>query len=334
MCPKKTQPADVHALSNAELCALVADHLPVCIGYVDALQRVRYANARYQQLFDKPLSAMHGRPIAEVVGRTNYVAVRDRIERALEGEPADFEQVATYPGIGERTVQISYIPDTRRDGYVMGYFVLTTDITEKAEMRRALEAQNEELRRAKAELEQLALKDPLTGIGNRRLFYLRLEHAIALARRSGQPLAILLIDLDRFKRINDRHGHAAGDAVLKTTADRLQRCCRTVDTIARLGGDEFVLLMETGVTADGARVLANRLEQQLILPVDLDDTQVSIGASIGIAMAEGRDVDAERLLGAADKAMYRIKASGGGVDLRWLGPEDAVAGKPDSQAVA
>lgn len=308
-------PAEMSAMSTAELCERVADHLPVCIAYVDSARRFRYANARYQELFDRPIAEILGRPVAEVVGQENYRAVEAHIDRVLTGKAADFEQDAHYPSLGRRTAQICYLPDRRDDGTIAGYFIWSLDITTNVELREALVAQNKELRRAAEALEYQALHDPLTGFGNRRLFKLRMEHAISLARRSGKGLAVLLIDLDKFKRINDRFGHAAGDTVLLEAARRLAQTCRTADTLCRLGGDEFVLLMETVVSEDGVQIFADRIEAALMQPIALDDTDVTVGASIGVAITRSASIDVDRILNIADRAMYRVKLAGGGIEL-------------------
>ena len=238
---------------EAQLTALIADQLPVCIGYVDAARRYRYVNARYQELFDRPRNTILGRTVAEVVGADNYRAVEAYVTKALEGEPCEFENSARYPRQGLRHAHFKYLPHKLETGEVAGYFVLVMDITEIHEMRQTLERRNEELLRTQRELERLALHDPLTGLGNRRLFQQQIDHAFLVAKRTGHAIGLLLIDLDGFKQINDTAGHDAGDAVLMETAERLADSCRRADTIARLGGDEFVVLMETGATVEGAR---------------------------------------------------------------------------------
>lgn len=158
-----------------------------------------------------------------------------------------------------------------------------------------------------------ALTDPLTGLPNRRLFADRVEHALARRIRSRGRTAVLFLDLDRFKLVNDGLGHAAGDAVLKAVGDRLAGGLRASDTVARLGGDEFGILLEDVTSVNEATSTAQRVLTSLTQPLDLDGREVSVRASIGVALDQiGDDVTADELLRDADTAMYRAKANGRG----------------------
>lgn len=159
-------------------------------------------------------------------------------------------------------------------------------------------------------LEQ-ALRDPLTGLGNRRLFGDRLTHALSRRHRRPESVAVLLLDLDHFKVVNDSLGHAKGDALLLAVADRLRVVLRTADTVARLGGDEFAILLEDLENPHEADVTATRVQQALSRPFLLDEREVTIRASIGIAWAT-EDQDGDDLLTDADVAMYGAKNSGRG----------------------
>ena len=154
-----------------------------------------------------------------------------------------------------------------------------------------------------------ALHDPLTGLGNRVLFRDRLNHALERCSRAGKDVAVLFVDVDGFKAVNDRHGHAHGDDLLVALAGRLRTLLRTEDTAARLGGDEFAVLLE-GIADGGDAVhVAERLLDELERPVEVDGHEVTVGASVGIAM--GRR-SADDLLRNADFAMYQAKAAGRG----------------------
>jgi diguanylate cyclase (GGDEF)-like protein len=156
---------------------------------------------------------------------------------------------------------------------------------------------------------QEALHDSLTGLANRELFHDRLEHACSVARRREEPVALLFIDLDEFKAVNDTLGHAAGDAVLAETARRITGELRASDTAARLGGDEFVVLLE-GLTSAQAMDPARRIVEALRRPVVvLDGHAVVVGASIGIADGDVGRRSASAMVAAADEAMYRAKSS-------------------------
>lgn len=155
------------------------------------------------------------------------------------------------------------------------------------------------------ELAHAALHDPLTGLPNRALLMDRLQQTVAHCRRSGRPGAVLFVDLDGFKLVNDTLGHHVGDAVLVAVAERLRGELRPVDTVARLGGDEFVIVCADAPAAEAARIL-DRLERALLLPLATSEGAVSIGASIGLRPVTA-DADAEEILQGADAAMYDVK---------------------------
>jgi diguanylate cyclase (GGDEF)-like protein/PAS domain S-box-containing protein len=155
-------------------------------------------------------------------------------------------------------------------------------------------------------LTELTLHDPLTGLANRVLFADRLGHAVERSRRARERVAVLFIDFDRFKRVNDSLGHAAGDELLRHAAERMRSAVRPADTIARLGGDEFTVLCEDLGSVNDAAWVADRLSDTLERPFELLGSELRIGVSIGIAVADRYDT-AETVLAKADAAMYRVK---------------------------
>ncbi|HEX9889157.1 MAG TPA: EAL domain-containing protein [Nitriliruptorales bacterium] len=171
-------------------------------------------------------------------------------------------------------------------------------------------AQESERARSREQLEMLARFDHLTGLANRALFRDRLERALAQADRSGERVAVMFMDLDKFKDVNDQHGHDAGDDLLVAVAGRIDRCARKTDTVARLGGDEFVVLLENLDTPDGAANVAQKILEQLAMPFSLSGRQVHITTSIGIALYPDDATSLEGLLRAADSAMYEAKSAG------------------------
>jgi diguanylate cyclase (GGDEF)-like protein/PAS domain S-box-containing protein len=162
---------------------------------------------------------------------------------------------------------------------------------------------------AEAKLTEMALHDGLTGLPNRLLLLDRVNHALARSMRRVSSVAVLFLDLDRFKVVNDSKGHAAGDVLLIAAAERLQRALRPNDTVARLGGDEFVVLCEDLNAPSEASAVARRLLRALSRPVDLDGREVVVTASIGIAIGQPGS-SADTLLRQADTAMYQAKARG------------------------
>lgn len=174
-------------------------------------------------------------------------------------------------------------------------------------------------RKAQAHIAYLAQHDPLTGLANRHLLMERLTRVIA-SKRNGEPAALLCLDLDRFKEINDTLGHPMGDALLCEVASRLNAQVRSHDLVARLGGDEFVVLLTETSTPGQISDLASRLLETLEAPYALDGYQAVVGASIGIAIADDAAITSERLLQNADLALYRVKAEGRG-RFRFFEPE-------------
>ncbi|WP_169517060.1 sensor domain-containing protein [Azohydromonas australica] len=172
-----------------------------------------------------------------------------------------------------------------------------------------------ERRQAEELTQRLAFYDPLTGLPNRRLMLDRLQHALALGRRNGQLGALMFIDLDNFKSLNDSHGHASGDALLQEVARRLRDCLRANDTAARMGGDEFVVIAEDLGTlpleaASQAQVIAARLVECIAQPYELEGKRYCGSGSIGIALFGLPDDTADELLKRADFAMYQAKDAG------------------------
>lgn len=158
-------------------------------------------------------------------------------------------------------------------------------------------------------ISHLAFHDPLTGLANRTLLHDRLQNALDRSRRGGL-VAVLYLDLDDFKHVNDRLGHPAGDRVLQLVATRLQSVLRPEDTLARFGGDEFVAVSDRVPSVDTALAIAHRLQHALRAPFDFDGARVLVTASIGVAVGDA-STEPDRLLASADRAMYSAKASGG-----------------------
>ena len=184
--------------------------------------------------------------------------------------------------------------------------------------------------------EEEALKDALTKLPNRRLFHDRLEQAFARARRSQTMLAVLNVDLDGFKAVNDTHGHAVGDEVLAGVALRLRRAIRTTDTAARLGGDEFAVILEDVGNSAEIGVVAERILASVSAPFELGEVSARVGASIGIATTLSATTTTE-LLVTADRSMYAIKRTGGGAVARTGAGIDAdrrADGRSDASAAA
>ena len=211
-------------------------------------------------------------------------AVR-RVELRILGEDGGWRDTETIAG--------DAVDDSGQDRFVL----TTRDVTERRQLERQLEHQ--------------AFHDPLTGLANRSLFTDRVNHALARTLRSGTQLAVLFVDLDEFKTVNDTLGHGPGDELLREIAHRLTTGARPSDTIARFGGDEFAILLED-CDEQGAIHAAERLHRALAAPITLSDTTLTVSASTGIAIGGPSTESIADLLRNADIAMYRAKGSGEG----------------------
>jgi diguanylate cyclase (GGDEF)-like protein len=188
-----------------------------------------------------------------------------------------------------------------------------TLVSSFARMLATIEQQSQEINEFPRRLDQLvreAFRDALTGLPNRALFMDRLSHALTRAERGGSNLAVLFLDLDRFKILNETLGQEVGDCLLREVAERITTCLRPEDTVARLGGDEFGLLLEDTVELAGATAVAERVSAEIQRPFVVDGRDILISASIGIALTRGGSMQPDEVLHNADLAMYQAKAEG------------------------
>jgi len=184
-------------------------------------------------------------------------------------------------------------------------------------------------------LQHLAQHDPLTGLPNRGLALRRLESALSTGGPESRPAAVLFIDLDAFKQVNDGLGHQAGDLVLQQAAARMQGCIRESDTVGRMGGDEFLVVLHDVQQARHASMVAEEIRVALSAPIEWDGRQLRISASIGVALYPEHGQDARTLVDRADHAMYVAKKAGGDrVLVTDSAVEPAVAGDPPDQVIA
>ncbi|GAB7191678.1 hypothetical protein NUM3379_23860 [Kineococcus sp. NUM-3379] len=294
-----------------------------------------------------------------VDGRMEYVyAVPDRVERAeraqadlqegpcqesrLSGSLVVVEDLATrterWPRFVERTLEVGLhaaasVPLTARDD-VWGALTLYREgpgpfdpadlaaarvLADVACSYVVMAHDRDAVLAAQEQAAHAATHDPLTGLPNRALLYDRLTHAVATAQRAGTPLAVLFLDLDGFKEINDAHGHSVGDLVLAEVAVRLSATLRAGDTLARLGGDEFVVVCEGlhpgpagSVAGDDLTAVVERVRGALAEPLDVAGRTLGVSASVGVATVGEGTGEAESLLRAADHAMYEVKRASRG----------------------
>jgi diguanylate cyclase (GGDEF)-like protein/PAS domain S-box-containing protein len=239
-----------------------------------------------------------GEPFASLLHPVDRALHEEQVARVLDGETPDPYEVRllTRPGT-ELTVELRCAPKIQ-DGKPIGQLGIARDVTWR--------------KRILASLEFHALHDALTSLPNRTLFQDRLSQALRTAQRQHEATALLLVDLDRFKTVNDTLGHQAGDEVLRQLAHRLESGLRSSDTVARLGGDEFGVVLPPPIDRSAVRQAANRLLGAAREPFEIKDRTASIGASIGVAIFPDHGLESETLLGRADAAMYEAKRSGMG----------------------
>ena len=279
--------------SNEDRLRSLVDCAPVCIYETDRNGRFLSINAEgARKIGNLPTDEIIGHAFLDCVAPWDQKRVSDLVNQAVEGTVCRFE----YAGIvdGRARVFSSTLVPLRGDGgevaKVLGY---SQDIT----VQKSSEQQ----------LMHRAEHDSLTELPNRGLFMDRLRSGIARARRNKQPLALLFVDLNEFKPVNDHHGHQMGDRLLRLVARRLVSSVREVDTVARVGGDEFAVILEAIAGAGDAALVAAKICENIGEPFSIDGRTLEIGASTGIAIYPNDGEDLSSLLHHADSQMYRAK---------------------------
>lgn len=280
--------------ADAKMLRSAFDDAPVAMLVCSPAGLIMSANAAYAQLLGRGESDLEQSTIFDVTHPDDMDAARDALNALLTSE---------------RTRERHQMRVVRGDASVLHVLVATSLVERPNGKPSHLVMQVEDISEQVVLMEQLreqALHDPLTGLPNRVLLLERLGQATARARRSHAPISVLFLDLDGFKAVNDTLGHAIGDVVLRTVANRLAALLRPNDTAARLGGDEFVVLCED-TTTEQAQLVAARLREAVCAPLNpLDGVDLSLSVAIGIACSTDMtdDPDPEELLRTADNAMY------------------------------
>ncbi|MGC2778438.1 MAG: EAL domain-containing protein [Bradyrhizobium sp.] len=271
----------------------------------DSERRLIVCNRRYAEIYKMPLELLApGTPHEEILrvraahgvfaGRDSQHYIDDCLEHARRGTPwvRDFELS------DGRVIVVSYRPMANG-----GWVSIHEDVTER--------------RRAEEQIKHMALHDALTDLPNRVLFKERLNNAFGMLRRGGK-IAVLCLDLDHFKNVNDTLGHPIGDALLRSIGERLRSCVRDTDIIARLSGDEFAIIAPED--PENTVALARRIIDRISAPFEIDQHHVVVGTSIGIAFGPDDGADADGVLKSADTALYRAKMEGRG-SFRFFEPD-------------
>jgi len=276
---------------------------PVLLAVGRDISERRAAETRLRAVAAMGERALAGADPEELAGEAtellrNLLAVQSAEVRLAETTPPSRPDRAVALPIGNNNDELLVVPGRELSSEELSFVRAVANTLASALTRM----------RTEERMRHEALHDPLTGLANRTLLRDRLEHAIARSERERGATAVLFIDLDNFKGVNDSHGHAAGDAVLVESARRLQSAVRPGDTVARIGGDEFVAVCEH-VDVDSALAVAHRLQEALRPPFTTGDVEHQLSASIGVALGAH---DPNGMLGNADAASYRAKAAGRG----------------------
>jgi diguanylate cyclase (GGDEF)-like protein/PAS domain S-box-containing protein len=288
--------SELRQAESEERLRTITDNVPVLIAYLDIDQRFCFANAVHQSWLGIAPGDMLGKTCEEVFGQSHDTAKAqaEALALARNGQPShcEYEIVHMHQ---TRIVHSAFLPQMR-GGTVHGVYMLTTDATASRMHERSLHA--------------LAHTDALTQLPNRRAFEQSLAGACTRSRQGDRRCAVLYLDIDFFKQINDRYGHATGDAVLVEFARRLRACVRGSDLAARLAGDEFtVLLNDVHATLD-VTVVAQKILAAIRRPFVMESCTLNVTTTIGAALGDADVPDARLLMEAADRALYVAKEAG------------------------
>ena len=288
--------AELQLAESEKRLALITDNLPAMVCYVDAHRVFQFANRAMGESFGKASSEVVGRTFSELMPPSLSIQYEHYFQRGMKGETLHYEVEAPQKSGNSTWVRATFIPDVdEHSGRVQGVYGMLHDITTAKE--------------AEQRLTRLAQFDSLTGLPNRHHFNEKLAAALVEADHSGESLALMFLDIDHFKQVNDRYGHGGGDALLKEFAQRLSECVRPTDAVARLAGDEFVILTEGLHSDDEPQFIARKILATVDKPFRIDDSFLQVTSSIGIAMRVF-ETDASMLMKRADEALYEAKRAG------------------------
>ncbi|TXH32460.1 MAG: GGDEF and EAL domain-containing protein [Rhodospirillaceae bacterium] len=275
--------------------------------------RIVDANDALSNLVGLPVERLIGRHFLDIVAPSSAAKVQLQLSAISDRRKADPAAGAQGGPEIPTAIKATEIELRHADGTIIPVEVFGRTIQHDSSDARVVAVRDiRERKEAEERIRFMAHHDALTGLPNRNLFHDRLNHAIARSKRGATTVAVLCMDLDRFKNVNDLSGHAAGDELLRQVAKRLNASVRAEDTVARLSGDEFAIV-QVGVNhPDGPAVLADRLVKAMAKPFDLGGQQTIIGTSIGISLFPGDGDKGDELVRAADTALYRAKSAGRG----------------------
>lgn len=287
----------IHALRESEsLYRSMVETATECISIHALDGRITFANPKMAEMLGMSVADVQQRSIFDVVDPADRAIATTKLRRRGQGIAEQYEFALLKADGTTCDVLISASPLHDTDGAVTGVLSMMTDITDR--------------KRAEADNQRLALEDSLTGMASRTLLVDRVSHLVAQQGRHVGTAAVIFMDLDDFKRINDSRGHSVGDQVLREVASRIRGAVRPQDTVGRYGGDEFVVILDRLDTPGDAVAVAERIVDSLDDPVVVGDAPVMARASLGISLTPAGSAD--NLMRDADTAMYRAKERGGG----------------------
>jgi len=290
--------ADQALRENERMLSDILENVSACIYLKDAQGRYLFANRLLRERFAAPMEEIVGYDDSKFFDADTAANMRKDDLRVLQkGETLEAEEIVLNIIAGVTQVFMTVkLPLRREDGSIYALCGISTDISERKD--------------TEEHMQHMAQYDALTHLPNRALFSDRLQQAITAAERNSTRLALMFIDLDRFKPVNDTFGHAVGDLLLKDVALRIQDCLRESDTVARIGGDEFVVLLPVIESEQDAGKVGKKILDALKQPFELAGHTLKIGSSIGVAVYPDHGSEEKLLVRSADIAMYHAKNNG------------------------
>lgn len=282
------------------------------VAVTDGQDRFLFVNPAYARMVGRTVESMVGLTPGDLTAPDDHPTLRAAGDAWRQGLQLTYEARLCHAAGYHIHARITVVP-RYEDGEQVGTIAAISDVTDEITQQERLQWQ--------------ATYDALTGLANRTLFWERLGAALARASRHEESVGLLFLDLDGFKGVNDRFGHAVGDALLSTAATRLRRCVRENDTVARMGGDEFTIVLDGPIDIAGARRVARAVIAELESPIVVGGEVLVLSTSVGVALS-WRGARAEYLVRAADRAMYEAKRAGKG---RFAVAEPVPEDRPDPQ---
>lgn len=313
----EVEPADIHLLTG--MLDTMADHVFILRAEAERYRLV-YCNAAMERFMSQSDALLLGRFLDEIIpDPVLYRRIADNYARAIAaGQMIRYEETTEGFDPAPLTIfETGISPLLGRDGSTVYICGISRDITARRNAEVALKQTNERLERQAAEnlrlqkqLHEEAMRDPLTNLFNRRYFMETLSRELARASRESYPLTLLMLDIDHFKRLNDEHGHAAGDQALVVFSDLLSNSMRKEDVVCRWGGEEFLIMMPGLSLMDAHRRITEWRQQNSPMKLRLDGRELVIRFSSGLAAAPEHGLNPDELINATDEALYQAKAQG------------------------